>query len=154
MRRRQRPSFLKWESWIIFSMASFVASSIKEQVLTMRTSALKGSVVRRQPSFERRPRMTSESTKFLGHPRLTRQTLSFTEKIIAKQRRFSNGKREKSCFINLKSAKLFQSIGSTSDQPVAQGEENRVTVSRVTPAWRLGGTQIAEQKNGADSETV
>jgi hypothetical protein len=59
------------------SMASLVASWIKEHVLTMRISAFEGSVVRRYPSFERRPRITSESTKFFGHPRLTRQIVSF-----------------------------------------------------------------------------
>jgi hypothetical protein len=81
--------------------------------------------------------MTSESTKFLGHPRLTRQTLSFTEKIIAKQRPFSNENIQKELFYQFKKCKinLFMIRGHKSCLPVCRDTNT-------------------EYGHGSDSETV
>src|SRR5689334_22450617 len=60
------------------SMLSCLASLMKEQVLTMITSASFSSVVISYASLERTPSITSASTRFLGQPRLTMLTFCFT----------------------------------------------------------------------------
>ncbi len=57
------------------SMDSSVASRMKLQVFTIITSAWVSSGVMMWSLLDRRPSMTSESTRFLGHPRLVTCTL-------------------------------------------------------------------------------
>src|SRR5574340_658041 len=54
---------------------SCCAGSMKEQVLTTMTSASSARGVISAPAWASRPIMTSLSTRFLGHPRLTKPTL-------------------------------------------------------------------------------
>src|SRR5437016_14402746 len=56
------------------STDSFCAASIKLQVLTTNTSASSARGVSSYPSRERMPIITSLSTRFFGHPRLTNPT--------------------------------------------------------------------------------
>src|SRR5258708_1846399 len=58
------------------STDSCLAVSIKEQVFTTITSASSACVVISAPPLWRMPIMTSLSTRFLGHPRLTKPTLT------------------------------------------------------------------------------
>src|SRR5256885_10986581 len=51
------------------------ALSIKEQVLTTRMSASSACEVNWAPACANIPIMTSLSTRFLGHPKLTKPTL-------------------------------------------------------------------------------
>src|SRR5215472_6222755 len=55
---------------------SCFAVSMNEQVFTTITSASSALAVRCAPPACRRPIMTSLSTRFLGHPRLTKPTFS------------------------------------------------------------------------------
>ena len=52
-------------------MDSCLARSMKAQVFTTSTSACDASAVISCPSFSAMPSMTSESTRFLGHPKET-----------------------------------------------------------------------------------
>ena len=54
------------------SIDSWRASSMKAQVLTTTRSASSGSSVAAKPSATSGPTSLSESTWFLGHPRVTR----------------------------------------------------------------------------------
>jgi hypothetical protein len=56
---------------------------MKEQVLTMITSACCSSVVISKPWFAKTPSITSASTRFLGQPRLTMLTFCLTSATLA-----------------------------------------------------------------------
>src|SRR5260370_29967529 len=58
------------------SMDSFLAGSMKLQVLTTRTSAWSGWDVSSCPRETSSPIMTSLSTRFLGQPKLTNPTFN------------------------------------------------------------------------------
>src|SRR5947208_14199414 len=74
MSARQRPvSFSRASSRIVFTDSSR-ARSMKAHVLTMRHSASSGSVVRGKPASVSMPSISSESTWFLGQPRVVRWT--------------------------------------------------------------------------------
>src|SRR5206468_6474633 len=70
--RRHVPSFLCCAISRIASTDSRLAESMNAQVLTTMTSAADGSGVSPWPASRARPRITSESTRFLGQPRETR----------------------------------------------------------------------------------
>src|SRR5271165_5106347 len=68
MSLRARPEVLWRAISRIVSTDSCLAVSMKLQVLTTRISASSGWLVRRAPAWSSRPIITSESTRFLGHP--------------------------------------------------------------------------------------
>src|SRR3989441_9439673 len=74
MSARQRPVSLSLASSRIVFTDSSRARSMKAQVLTMRHSAFSGSVVRGKPASVSMPSISSESTWFLGQPRVVRWT--------------------------------------------------------------------------------
>ena len=57
------------------STESFLALSIKPQVLTSATSARAGSETSVQPSADNRPASSSESTSLRAHPSVTSATV-------------------------------------------------------------------------------
>ncbi len=71
-RRRQRPLPLSSAISRMASIDSFFASPMKPQVLTTITSASAASSTCAKPASRATPSMTSESTRFLGQPRLTK----------------------------------------------------------------------------------
>src|SRR2546422_6285416 len=75
MSARQRPVSLSLASSRIVFTDSSRARSMKAHVLTMRHSASSGSVVRGKPASVSMPSISSESTWFLGQPRVVRWTL-------------------------------------------------------------------------------
>ena len=91
-------------------MASRDASWIKEQVFTIRISAFEGSRLRGYPASERSPSMTSESTRFFGHPRLTRHTVSFIHTLYPSLSVFSKAVllQEQGCFIDPNNAEFME----------------------------------------------
>src|SRR3984957_16090468 len=72
------PNFLYSAISRIESTDSFCAGSMKLQVLTTRTSASPARGVSSYPARARTPIITSLSTRFFGHPRLTNPTLGMT----------------------------------------------------------------------------
>src|SRR3989441_5106005 len=74
MSARQRPVSLSLASSRIVFTDSSRARSMKAHVLTMRHSASSGSVVRGKPASVSMPSISSESTWFLGQPRVVRWT--------------------------------------------------------------------------------
>src|SRR3989442_8446054 len=74
MSARQRPVALSLASSRIVFTDSSRARSMKAHVLTMRHSASSGSVVRGNPASVSMPSISSESTWFLGQPRVVRWT--------------------------------------------------------------------------------
>src|SRR5205809_4029905 len=74
MSARQRPVSLSLASSRIVFTDSSRARSMKAHVLTMRHSASSGSVVRGNPASVSMPSISSESTWFLGQPRVVRWT--------------------------------------------------------------------------------
>src|SRR5438445_3027421 len=74
MSARQRPVALSLASSRIVFTDSSRARSMKAHVLTMRHSASSGSVVRGNPASGSMPSISSESTWFLGQPRVVRWT--------------------------------------------------------------------------------
>src|SRR5207244_5133952 len=74
MSARQRPVALSLASSRIVFTDSSRARSMKAYVLTMRHSACSGSVVRGKPASVSMPSISSESTWFLGQPRVVRWT--------------------------------------------------------------------------------
>src|ERR1700678_643381 len=72
------PDFLYSAISRIESTDSFCAGSMKLQVLTTRTSASPARGVSSYPARARIPIITSLSTRFFGHPRLTNPTFGIT----------------------------------------------------------------------------
>src|SRR2546422_1570486 len=87
MSARQRPVALSLASSRIVFTDSSRARSMKAHVLTMRHSASSGSVVRGNPASVSMPSISSESTWFLGQPRVVRWTfMSETQYTLAHRR--------------------------------------------------------------------
>src|SRR5262249_16020230 len=76
------PNFLCSAISRIASTDSFCAGSMKLQVLTTRTSASSARGVSWYPSPARMPIITSLSTRFFGHPRLTNPTLVICDDLV------------------------------------------------------------------------
>src|SRR2546429_3691837 len=74
MSARQRPVALSLASSRIVFTDSSRARSMKAHVLTMRHSASSGSVVGGKPASVSMPSISSESSWFLGQPRVVRWT--------------------------------------------------------------------------------
>src|SRR5688572_32122939 len=72
MRTRHAPVFFNWPCSMMLSIDSCLASSMNPHVLMITTSASLGSSVNSNPLATSAPSMTSESTWFLEHPRLTK----------------------------------------------------------------------------------
>src|SRR5947207_406009 len=85
--RRHDPPFLYWAISRIASIDSCFAESMNAHVLTTRTSAPSGSRVSSCPASCARPSITSESTRFLGHPRETRPIFICLEVYNCRMRR-------------------------------------------------------------------
>src|SRR3989337_1959076 len=66
------PVFLNWAKASRASIDSSLASPMKPQVFTMRPSASSSFTTAWAPASFRMPSISSESTRFLGQPRLTR----------------------------------------------------------------------------------
>src|SRR6266550_6567404 len=85
--RWQEPSFLCCAISRIVSIDSCLAESMKAHVLTTRTSAPAGSRVNSWPAACASPSITSESTRFLGHPREMRPIFISLEVYNCRMRR-------------------------------------------------------------------
>src|SRR3954470_3363486 len=70
--RRHAPPFLCSAISRMVSIDSCLAESMNAHVFTTRTSAADGSCVSSCPACAASPRITSESTRFFGHPSETR----------------------------------------------------------------------------------
>ena len=81
MSLRAAPNFLCSAISRIASTDSFCADSMKLHVLTTRISASSARGVSSYPSRVRIPIITSLSTRFFGHPRLTNPTLVIGSKL-------------------------------------------------------------------------
>ena len=76
------PLAFKVSACNIASIESFLADSMKPQVLITAISASAGSSTRSQPSLAKRPASSSESTSFLAQPKVTNATVRFTRAIL------------------------------------------------------------------------